>query len=84
MSEFVQAFVTRIALIGSFDPEIMQVVGLSLRVSLSASIIAMVIGAPLAGALPLLDFLESKQSSFLPTRCLACRRSWLDSRSILS
>ncbi len=56
MSEFVQAFVTGIALIGSFDPEIMQVVGLSLRVSLSASIIAMVIGAPLAGALAIARF----------------------------
>src|SRR5882762_10004612 len=51
MHDFIQAFITAVALIGSFDPEIAEVVALSLRVSLSASIIAMVIGAPLAGAL---------------------------------
>jgi tungstate transport system permease protein len=51
MHDFVQAIVTALALIGHLDPEIMEVVALSLRVSLSASIIAMVIGAPLAGAL---------------------------------
>jgi tungstate transport system permease protein len=39
-----------------FDSEIMGVVALSLRVSLSASIIAMVIGAPLAGALTIARF----------------------------
>jgi tungstate transport system permease protein len=56
MSEFVQAFLTAITLIGRFDSEMMGVVGLSLRVSLSASIIAMVIGAPVAGALTIVRF----------------------------
>jgi tungstate transport system permease protein len=56
MTEFVQAFVTAMTLIGRFDSEIMGVVALSLRVSLSASIIAMVIGAPLAGALAIACF----------------------------
>jgi tungstate transport system permease protein len=49
--DFVQAFITGIALLGGLDPEIVGIVTLSLRVSLSASLIAMVIGAPLAGAL---------------------------------
>jgi|SRR5215468_117243 len=56
MTEFVQAFVTAITLIGRFDSEIMGIVALSLRVSLSASIIAMVIGAPLAGVLAIARF----------------------------
>jgi tungstate transport system permease protein len=56
MTEFVQAFLTAITLIGRFDSEIMGIVALSLRVSLSASIIAMVIGAPLGGALAIARF----------------------------
>jgi tungstate transport system permease protein len=51
MHDFVQAFITAVALVGSFDPELVGIVALSLRVSLSASMIAMVIGAPLGGAL---------------------------------
>jgi tungstate transport system permease protein len=51
MHDFVQAFMTAVALVGSFDPELVGIVALSLRVSLSASMIAMVIGAPLGGAL---------------------------------
>jgi len=56
MTEFVQAFLAAITLIGRFDSEIMGVVALSLRVSLSASIIAMMIGAPLAGTLAIVAF----------------------------
>jgi len=51
MHDFIQALIDAIALVGSGDPELVQIVALSLRVSLSASVIAMVIGAPLAGAL---------------------------------
>ena len=51
MHDFVQAFITAIDLVGSFDPEIIGIVALSLSVSLSASMIAMVIGAPLGGVL---------------------------------
>jgi tungstate transport system permease protein len=39
MQDFVQAFVTAINLVGSFDPEIIGIVALSLGVSLSASMI---------------------------------------------
>jgi tungstate transport system permease protein len=51
MHDFVQAFMTAVALVGGFDPELVGIVALSLRVSLSASMIAMVVGAPLGGAL---------------------------------
>jgi tungstate transport system permease protein len=56
MHDFARAFTTAIALIGGFDPEIVEIVGLSLRVSLSASVIAMLVGAPLAGALAICRF----------------------------
>jgi tungstate transport system permease protein len=56
MHDFAQAFITAIALVVSFDPEIVRIVALSLRVSLSASIVAMTIGAPLGGALAICQF----------------------------
>jgi tungstate transport system permease protein len=56
MHDFVQAVITAISLVGSFDPEIVGIVALSLRVSLSASMIAMVIGAPMGGALAVVQF----------------------------
>jgi tungstate transport system permease protein len=49
--DFVEALITAVALVGGFDPEIVGIIGLSLRVSLSASAIAMMIGAPLGGVL---------------------------------
>jgi len=51
MHDFIQALIDAIALVGGGDPELVQIVALSLRISLSASMIAMVIGAPLAGTL---------------------------------
>lgn len=51
MHDFVQAARAAFTLIGSLDPEIAGIVALSLSVSLSAAAIAMVIGAPLGGAL---------------------------------
>jgi tungstate transport system permease protein len=51
MHDFAQAARTAFALIGSLDPEVMGIVALSLSVSLSAATIAMVVGAPLGGAL---------------------------------
>jgi tungstate transport system permease protein len=56
MHDLAQAFLTAIALVGSFDPEVAGIVALSLGVSLSASLIAMVIGAPLGGALAVIQF----------------------------
>jgi tungstate transport system permease protein len=56
MHDVGQAFLTAAALIGNFDPELIGIVALSLRVSLSAAIIAMAIGAPLAGMLAVTRF----------------------------
>jgi tungstate transport system permease protein len=56
MHDFTQAVVTALSLISSFDSEIVGIVGLSLRVSLSASLIAMMIGAPLGAVLAVSRF----------------------------
>ena len=51
MQDFLQAARSALALVGSLDPEFIGIVRLSLSISLSAAIIAMVIGAPLGGML---------------------------------
>jgi tungstate transport system permease protein len=56
MYDFASAFATALTLLARFDPELMEIVGLSLRVSLSASLIAMAVGAPLGGALAVCRF----------------------------
>jgi len=56
MHDIGQALLTAVALIRSFDPELTGIVTLSLRVSLSAAVIAMVIGAPIGGALAVSRF----------------------------
>jgi tungstate transport system permease protein len=56
MHDIGRAFLTAISLIRSLDPELIGIVSLSLRVSLSATVIAMLIGAPLGGTLALSRF----------------------------
>src|ERR1700728_1898706 len=56
MNDFAAAFRTAFALIVGFDPELREIVGLSLGVSLSASACAFVIGAPLGAALAVYRF----------------------------
>jgi tungstate transport system permease protein len=56
MSDIGDAFLQAFALIGRFDAELIEIIGLSLRVSLSATFIAMGIGAPLGGLLALSKF----------------------------
>ena len=56
MHEIGHAFLAAIALIGNSDSELIRIVMLSLCVSLSASAIAMAIGAPLGGALAVSSF----------------------------
>ena len=46
MNDFSQAIASAFALIARLDPELLAIVALSLRVSLTASVIALVIGAP--------------------------------------
>jgi tungstate transport system permease protein len=56
MHDFVRSFLNALTLAARFDPDLVEIVLLSLRVSLSASIIAMLIGAPLGGALAVSRF----------------------------
>src|SRR5215207_742548 len=56
MSDLGQAFSIALALIGGFDDELIAIVFLSLRVSLTASALAFVIGAPLGIALAMYRF----------------------------
>jgi tungstate transport system permease protein len=56
MNDFTQSVVTALSLIGSLDPELVGIVWLSLRVSLSASLIALAIGAPIGALLAISRF----------------------------
>lgn len=56
MNDFFQSFTAALSLIASFDSELLGIVGLSLRVSLAASVVALLIGAPLGAWLAIVDF----------------------------
>jgi tungstate transport system permease protein len=56
METFVNAFAQAGALLASFDADVLAIVGLSLRVSLSAVLVASVIGFPLGAAVALFRF----------------------------
>jgi tungstate transport system permease protein len=56
MNDFIAAFSTAFSLIGHFDPDLREIVTLSLEVSLTASVCALVIGAPLGAALAVYRF----------------------------
>src|SRR5260370_23591819 len=56
MNDFRQSVAAALSLIGSADPELIGIVWLSLRVSLSASVIALLIGAPLGVLLAISRF----------------------------
>jgi tungstate transport system permease protein len=56
MRDIGQAFLTALTLIGRLDQELMAIVALSLRVSLSATFIAMIIGALMGGLLAVSRF----------------------------
>jgi tungstate transport system permease protein len=56
MHDFAQAIITALSLIARFDPELVGIVALSLRVSLSASIVAVAIGAPIGAWLAVVRF----------------------------
>src|SRR5205814_8618112 len=56
MNDFTHSVTTALALIGGLDPELLGIVWLSLRVSLSASLIALAIGAPLGVLLGITRF----------------------------
>jgi tungstate transport system permease protein len=56
MSDFAQALAAAISLIRNLDPQVAGIVGLSLRVSFTASVVAMAIGAPLGAMLAVTEF----------------------------
>ncbi len=56
MNEIAEGFVSALRLLAGFDAELMAIVGLSLRVSLSAVILAAVIALPLGTALAVFRF----------------------------
>ena len=56
MNELGAALVTALSLIASFDADLVEIVGLSLRVSLAAVALAAVIGLPLGAAVALFRF----------------------------
>jgi tungstate transport system permease protein len=59
MNDFTQSVASALFLIGSLDPELMGIVLLSLRVSLSASLLALAIGAPIGVLLAIGRFRRS-------------------------
>jgi tungstate transport system permease protein len=56
MNDFARSIVTALSLIGNADPELLGIVALSLRVSLTASAIAMLVGAPIGAWLAIVRF----------------------------
>jgi tungstate transport system permease protein len=56
MNNFAQAIATAMSMVASLDPELLEIVALSLQVSLSASIVAMICGAPLGALLAITQF----------------------------
>jgi tungstate transport system permease protein len=56
VNDFAAAFTTALDLIGRFDPHLRDIVWLSIEVSLSASVCAFLIGAPLGTALAVYRF----------------------------
>jgi len=56
LTELWQAFATAFSLLVSFDAQLFEIVGLSLRVSLTALAFAAVVGLPLGGALAVFRF----------------------------
>jgi tungstate transport system permease protein len=56
MQDFGQAFHLAFALVFSADPDLMEIIGLSLRVSLTATLVAALIGLPLGAGLGVSHF----------------------------
>jgi tungstate transport system permease protein len=69
MNDFARSVAAALSLIGSLDPELLGIVSLSLRVSLSASLIALAIGAPLGAWLAISRF-PGRQAIIVLTNAL--------------
>jgi tungstate transport system permease protein len=69
VSDFARSITSALSLIGSLDSELLGIVGLSLRVSLSASVIALLIGAPIGAWLAIARF-PGRQAIIVITNAL--------------
>lgn len=69
MNDFARSIGAAFALIGEADPELLGIVALSVRVSLTASIVALLIGAPL-GALLAISRFRGRQVIIVLTNAL--------------
>jgi tungstate transport system permease protein len=69
MNDFARSFAAALSLIGSRDAELLGIVALSLRVSLTASVIALVIGAPFGAWLAIVRF-PGRQAVIVLTNAL--------------
>jgi len=69
MNDFGRSIASAFSLISSLDPELLSIVALSLRVSLSASIVALMIGAPLGAWLAITSF-RGRQAIIVLTNAL--------------
>jgi tungstate transport system permease protein len=56
MNDFTRSIAAALSLIGEADPELLGIVGLSMRVSVTASVIALLIGAPFGAWLAIAHF----------------------------
>lgn len=56
MNELLQAFGTALSLLVGLDAQLLEIIGLSLRVSLTALLLASLVGLPLGGALAVFRF----------------------------
>ena len=69
MNDFARSVAAAFALIGAGDPELLAIVTLSLRVSLTASVLALVIGAPIGAWLAIARF-RGRQALIVLTNAL--------------
>jgi tungstate transport system permease protein len=69
MNDFTRSLTTALSLIAEADPELIGIVALSLRVSLTASIVAVLIGAPLGAWLAIARF-RGRQAIIVLTNAL--------------
>src|SRR6056297_49994 len=56
MGDFSEAFVLMANLLGSQDPELLAIISLSLKISLSATLLAALLGLPLGAAVAVFRF----------------------------
>ncbi len=69
MNDFARALGNSLSLIGEADPELLGIVALSLKVSLTASIIALLLGAPIGAWLAIVRF-PGRQAIIVLTNAL--------------